>query len=75
MESIAFPCISTGVYGYPKREAAEIALAALKKWTAPLPSKALIVVYDREAFEIYAGLLGYDKTMNGDGKLNPTASR
>ncbi len=29
--SIAFPGISTGVYGYPKREAAEIALAAMRE--------------------------------------------
>lgn len=31
LQSIAFPAISTGVYGFPKREAAEIALAELQK--------------------------------------------
>ncbi|MES9992362.1 MAG: O-acetyl-ADP-ribose deacetylase [Candidatus Thiodiazotropha sp.] len=30
--SIAFPAISTGVYGYPKREAAELALGVMKEW-------------------------------------------
>lgn len=32
IHSIAFPAISTGVYGYPMQEAAEIALTTIKEW-------------------------------------------
>src|SRR5436190_7242702 len=32
VQTIAFPCISTGVYGYPKAAACEIALAAVTSW-------------------------------------------
>ncbi|XP_012285118.1 uncharacterized protein LOC105702265 isoform X2 [Orussus abietinus] len=32
LRTIAFPCISTGVYGYPQRPAAKVALATVKKF-------------------------------------------
>ncbi|XP_015432981.1 PREDICTED: macro domain-containing protein CT2219-like isoform X2 [Dufourea novaeangliae] len=32
LRTIAFPCISTGIYGYPQRPAAKVALATVKKF-------------------------------------------
>ena len=34
MHSIAFPAISTGVYGYPVKEAAEVSYRAVTDWLA-----------------------------------------
>jgi O-acetyl-ADP-ribose deacetylase len=32
--SIAFPAISTGIYGYPREAAADVAIAAVREWRA-----------------------------------------
>ena len=46
--SIAFPGISTGIYGYPQREAADIALATVHEAMAgnALPEKVIMCTYD-----------------------------
>ena len=38
-QSIAFPCISTGIYGYPKEEAAAIAVREVKEFLAAKNAK------------------------------------
>jgi O-acetyl-ADP-ribose deacetylase len=56
--SIAFPSISTGVYGYPKRAAAEVAAAALRDFQPRAKSlrEVILVAFDRESYDIYREL-------------------
>lgn len=57
LRTIAFPNISTGVYGFPKKEAAEIAIKAVKKYPAIILEEVLFVCFDSENFEIYNEIL------------------
>ena len=62
IRSIAFPNISTGIFGFPKDRAASIAVSTVKKFTAEYLSVADVyfICYDEENFLIYEQLLaGY----------------
>jgi O-acetyl-ADP-ribose deacetylase len=56
---IAFPSISTGVYGFPKDLAAVIAVNETKRFISKssYPEKIIFVTYDDEGYEIYRKLL------------------
>jgi O-acetyl-ADP-ribose deacetylase (regulator of RNase III) len=60
LRSIAFPSISTGVYGYPIRRAAEIAVQAVQKQLARGTSVEELVFccFSQSDLEVYLGLLG-----------------
>lgn len=51
--SIAFPNISTGIYRFPKEEAASIALAAVSRFQPTSLSQVLFVCFDEENYRIY----------------------
>lgn len=58
--SIAFCCISTGVFGFPQDEAARIAVRTVREWLDERDSAMTVVfnVFSRKDEEIYRGLLG-----------------
>ncbi|NLK15945.1 MAG: O-acetyl-ADP-ribose deacetylase [Bacteroidales bacterium] len=59
VETISFPNISTGVYGYPKEEAAKVAIKAVKSFskTAKQIKRVIFVCFDDENYNIYRELL------------------
>lgn len=62
LDSIAFPGISTGIYGYPKAEAAAIAVREVRQWLATheWPREVVLVAFDQETKRLYEQALGQD---------------
>ncbi len=56
LKSIAFPCISTGIYGYPKTEAARIAIATMKSHEKSF-ERLIVCCFSAEDRDIYLSLL------------------
>ena len=55
LKTVAFPSISTGVYGYPKEEAADIAIKAVKDFTkaSEMIEEVIFVLFSDKDFELY----------------------
>jgi O-acetyl-ADP-ribose deacetylase (regulator of RNase III) len=59
-QSVAFPSISTGIYGYPVSLAASTALTAVASFLsteAAAPARVRFVLFDPVTFATYAGAL------------------
>ncbi len=68
IKTIAFPNISTGIYGYPKSEAAKVAIDTIRNFILDLSKsqnetikKIIFCCWDKENYEIYLSYLNEQK--------------
>lgn len=59
LNSIAFCCISTGVFGYPKEEAALLAVKVVREYKEQIASNIRVIfdVFTEEDYELYRRIL------------------
>lgn len=59
LASLALPCISTGQFGFPKDQAAKIAVETVRAWQDQTKSRLQVIfaVYDQEDQQLYGDLL------------------
>lgn len=58
IKSIAFCCISTGVFGFPQDKAAEIAVQTVREFLKTHEIEVIFNVFTEKDYEIYNGLFG-----------------
>lgn len=61
LKSISFPSISTGAYGYPMAEAAQVALGTVISFLKDTPTpleQVFFILYDTRAYQTYVTTLG-----------------
>lgn len=56
-ETVAFPLISAGAYGYPKEQALHIAIGEISKFLLNNEMLVYIVVYDKDCFQVSKKLI------------------
>jgi O-acetyl-ADP-ribose deacetylase (regulator of RNase III) len=55
--TVAFPAISTGIYGYPLDEAAPVAVAAVRGATTRV-AEVRFVLFDQRSYDVFSAAVG-----------------
>ncbi len=51
-QSIAFPLISSGIYGYPKLEAIKVAVNVIEEYLATYDIDVFLILFDEQSYEL-----------------------
>lgn len=74
-ESVAFPLISSGIYGYPKDKALEVAVQTAEEFLRAHDLTVYIVIFDRKAYRIAASLYDAIETYLDESEIVEEAPR
>ena len=56
VKTIAFPCISTGIYGFPKQKAAQIAVEIFMEYEKYF-EEIIVCTFENIDYEIYKAII------------------
>lgn len=69
-ESVAFPLISSGIYGYPKAEALKVAVDVISSFLLENDMLVYIVIFDKASFQISEKLFSDIKSFIDDNYVD-----
>ena len=78
-ETVAFPLLSSGIYGYPKDQALRVAVDTISEFLAENDMTVYIVIFDRKAYQIsgklFADIAAYIDDRYVDEHTDPRSER